>query len=104
MPTRNPLLQYARRLAAIGCAVLVLSLGICAASPELHHRWHDVTGTACGPVCAVVMFASGVVLALAAVVAAPRAVCVETLPRILIGSFVAVPRFRLLPERGPPGR
>ncbi len=104
MPTKIPLLQYTRRVVALGCAAVVFSLGICAASPELHHRWHDVTGTACGPACAVVLFAGGVVLALAVAVAVPSLVCVDTRPRILIGSFVAPSRFRLLPERGPPGR
>ncbi|PTY00090.1 hypothetical protein [Opitutus sp. ER46] len=92
-----------RRLAAAGCAALVLGLAILSACPELHHALHRGDVEAPDHHCAVTLFSTGTAAPAAAVaVAAPSfAVCARVLaPQE--DPFVAAPRYLRHPERGPP--
>jgi hypothetical protein len=92
-----------RRGLAVATAGLVLALTIFAATPRLHEWLHASTPDHAGDSCAVVLFATGVTLAAAAVeVAAPP--LAARAPCALLGDTVVLahPRHRLQPERGPP--
>jgi hypothetical protein len=81
---------------------LVLALAIFAASPDLHAWLHaDVSLT--DDECAVALFAGGVA-APAAAPAVHACLTVWHVPEYLSSDelFLASPRYRLQPERGPP--
>lgn len=106
-----------RRFLAAGCAALVLTLTVFAASPAAHEWLHAEHGTCSGhshPVdapaadddagCAVVLFAGGVALpvgpaALTPPVLVPQGVSPVTAAKV----FLVSPRYLRQPERGPPG-
>lgn len=88
--------------AALGVAVLLL-LSASAASPVVHHWLHADGGTDNSDNCAVVLFASGVTLAAAAVaITRPSLRWVELRVQAVAAVFVASPRYLRQPERGPP--
>lgn len=94
-----PLLQ---RIGAAWAALLLLVLTLAAASPTLH-EWLHRAGVDADDNCAVVLFASGITAAAAAIaLSLPsgawricRAVAYQEF-------FVTTPRYLRLPERGPP--
>lgn len=93
-----------RRFLAVGGVALVLALTVLAASPSLH-AWlhHDETPQADN--CAVVLFASGVTLAVgAAVVLAPKVLWRELAPVTVAELHLATPRHLRPPLCGPPVR
>lgn len=93
----------AYRALALACVMLVFALGLFSASPELHEKLHPLGDQNSEDGCAVVFFASGVALLLAAVAVPPQIVewrearCVES-----VEIFLDSPRYLLRPERGPP--
>jgi hypothetical protein len=88
--------------AAMGIAVLLL-LSVSAASPVVHHWLHADTGADSSDNCAVVLFASGVTLAAAAIAfALPALRWVEMRVEAAAVLFVVSPRYLRQPERGPP--
>jgi hypothetical protein len=92
-----------RRGLAVAAAGLVLALTIFTAAPRLHEWLHASTTDHAGDGCAVVLFATGVTLASAAVEVAAQPLAGRA-PRALVGDSVVLahPRHRLQPERGPP--
>lgn len=98
-----PLPFFRRAIAALGVA-LVLLLSASAASPGLHHHFHgDGAQDAGNDNCAVVLFANGLTLAVAAIgVAAPHATWSERAPQFVEEILLASPRYLRQPERGPP--
>jgi hypothetical protein len=97
-----PLLGFLHRTVAAGCAALVFALGLCAVSPVLHQQLH-LDDHSSDDRCAVVLFASGVSLALAAVTPTPSVSdWQEKTPRRSDEIFLDSPRYLLQPERGPP--
>jgi hypothetical protein len=100
---RPVLPDWPRRLLAAGAALLVLSLGLVAVSPELHLWLHPDAGHS-DHECAVTLFQHGVTQAVAGI-------AVAVLPRLLVarvavtpaGPDLVEPRFRLSPGRAPPG-
>lgn len=96
-----------RRLAAAGCAGIVLGLTIFAASPAAHGALHaDGDGhhhTASEDACAVVLFAGGVDLPTAApCVTPPTDTTAAASPLAATNVFLVSPRYLRQPERGPP--
>lgn len=94
-----------RRILAGGCAALVLALTIFAASPKAHDLLHgaDPEHTSDGDGCAVVLFASGISLAVGPIaVTPPTAVAQGVSPVTAADVFLVSPRFLRQPERGPP--
>jgi hypothetical protein len=94
-----------RRILAGGCAALVLALTIFAASPVAHDLLHDGDHkhTLNGDGCAVVLFATGVSLAVGPIaVTPPTAVAQGVSPVTAADVFLVSPRFLRQPERGPP--
>ena len=84
-------------------AALVLVLSVFAASPELHDWLHHGDAPTAGDHCAVVLFASGVSLALDAPFVVPPSAVQHREPRALVREiFLASPRYLRQPERGPP--
>ncbi len=101
--TDETLLRLFHRCFAVGAVVLTLLLTAAAASPALHLWLHGDTVPDASDSCAVVLFASGVTLATAAVAVAAlplvwRVVRVWNAEEILLAS----PRYLRQPERGPP--
>ena len=94
---------FRRFLAAAGVTLLLL-LTVSTASPALHHWLHGGSAVDADDNCAVVLFASGLTLAVGAlVVAAPRVVWSDRRVRIVEEILLASPRYLRQPERGPPG-
>lgn len=94
---------FRRVLAAAGVAV-VFALTVFAASPSLHAWLHHDTAPQADN-CAVVLFASGVTLAVgAAAVPAPRVAWREFVPVAVAELHLVAPRYLRQPERGPPVR
>ena len=99
-----------RRLLALGCAGLVLALSIFAASPVAHdwlhddgHRHCDEPSSSAEHTCAVVMFASGVSLAVGPfALTPPTDVPQGVSPVTAADVFLVSPRYLRQPERGPP--
>ena len=95
--------EFLRRLLAAGSAALVLALVVFAASPQLHDWLHENDATAGDDGCAVMLFASGVSLPLGTIaLAVPSFDAREQAPVAVAEIFVASPRYRFQPERGPP--
>lgn len=100
---------FRRFIAALGVA-LVLLLGVAAVNPIVHahlhdadHAGHDNAPAASPHICAVVLFASGVTFALAAIaVAAPQLVWRERPVLAAAKLYLTPPRYLRQPERGPP--
>lgn len=95
--------DFLRRTLAMGCAVLILTLGLFAASPLLHERLHVGTPVVADDGCAVALFATGVsvpapVLAPLPTVGEWREPPPAVSPEILLDA----PRYLWRPERGPP--
>lgn len=104
MPTCRHTEPIFRRVLAGAAVAVVFALTVFAASPALH-AWlhHDATPQADD--CAVVLFASGVTLAVgAAVVLAPRVAWREFVPVAVAGLHLVAPRHLRPPECGPPVR
>ena len=94
-----------RRGLALGCAALVLTLAVFAASPSAHGLLHDddYCHAAHDEGCAVVMFASGVSLPVAPIaITPPTAVAQAISPVTAADVFLVSPRYLRQPERGPP--
>ena len=95
--------ELLRRLMAAGCIVLVLGLGLFAASPVLHDQLHHGQAPSADDGCAVVLFANGVSVPLA-LIAVPPAL-VEWQKQDHLGStelLLDSPRYLLQPVCGPP--
>jgi len=95
--------EFLRQLLAAGCIALVLALGLFAASPVLHDQLHQNIPPSPDDGCAIVLFANGVSVPLAAIAAPPapaewRAQVYPVAAELLLES----PRYRLQPGRGPP--
>lgn len=105
MPTPATFATSPTRLQRGGAALsvaLLLLLTISAASPAVHD-WLHLGGTHdANHQCAVVLFASGVTLALALAVTAPRAAWHEEPRRAGARLFLVATRYLRQPERGPP--
>jgi len=99
---RGPV-EWSRRLAAIGAAILVFGVGLVAASPALHEWLHPDAGQP-DHECAVTLFVHGAIQSFTevAVVVIPLLLVIG---RIFIpaGPDLVSPRYRLCPGRAPPG-
>ena len=97
------LLLLRRLIAGLGVG-LVLLLASASASASLHH-WLHANGTdEAGDQCAVILFATGLTAAVAAIaVAAPGSVRLAFTAPAPLEIFLASPRYLRQPERGPPG-
>ena len=105
MPRLRRVVEPARRVVAVGCALLTLALVVLAACPSLHAWLHHEKHLDNDDGCAVVLFAHGVTAAaaaLAALVVAPLAF-LETLPAPKL-VLLSEPRFQFPPGCGPPLR
>ncbi len=101
----TPLPDRLRRVLAGGCAALVFALTIFAASPIAHKLLHnsDHGQANSEDACAVVMFASGVSLAVGPIaITPPSAVIAGVSPVTAADVFLVSPRYLRQPERGPP--
>lgn len=95
--------EILRRALAAGAAVLILALGLLAASPSLHDRLHTCPQAAVDDGCAVALFASGVAVAVPVVALPPPATEWRELPQVVSPEILLEsPRYLLRPERGPP--
>lgn len=87
----------------MGCAALILVLGIFAAGPALHKQLHDVTHTTAHDVCAACLFANGIVTAVPVVAGPPLSAEWQGRTGVTAREiFLDSPRYLLQPERGPP--
>ena len=101
----HPLPGLLRRVLALGCAALVLTLTIFAASPSVHALLHDADHehTTSDAGCAVVMFASGVTLPVAPIAITPPTDVVQGISPVTAAEvYLVSPRYLRQPERGPP--
>lgn len=97
------LLSSLRYFFAAGAAALIFSLGLFAASPSLHKQLHHGADAPADDDCAVVLFAGGVSVPMAAVAPTPPAADWREKPRaVTVEIVLASPRYLLQPERGPP--
>ena len=105
-PAPTPALPLFRRLVAVLSAALLLLLSVSAVSPALHDHLHDheTDHTSPSHVCAVALFATGLVLAVATIAVAPRSTPFALLPTAAPSVCFAAPRHLHPPERGPPVR
>jgi hypothetical protein len=95
--------SWPRRFFAAAGVALLLLLTVSAASPALHHWFHGNHDDAASDNCAVVLFSSGLALAVTAIaIAAPRASWSPLAPAPLTELFLTAPRYLRQPERGPP--
>lgn len=91
-----------RQILAGASVALLLLLSVLAASPVLHRALH-ADADHDSHECAVVLFASGVTLALGVfAIAAPAVVWRVEPAAVLAELFLASPRYLRQPERGPP--
>src|SRR4051812_522783 len=98
--THSASAPFFRRLLAAGSIALVLLLTVLAASPELHERIHGQVDHDDDDGCAVVLFASGVTLAVGVVALLPSAAVWHQQARSAIREiFLASPRYLHQPER-----
>jgi hypothetical protein len=95
-----------RRLTAALSIALLLFLSASAVSPALHEHVHGHDSDHASPshVCAIVLFAGGLILAAAALSAAPRAVAFAPLSPLAFTALFAAQQHRLPPGRAPPAR
>ena len=99
----RPSAEFFRGLLATGCAVLVFALGLFAASPALHGQLHHDAKAPADDGCAVVLFAGGVSVPLAAIAAPlPPAEWRAQVHFVSTEIRLDSPRYLLQPERGPP--
>ena len=91
------------RFVAAGCAILVVALVVLAVCPALHAWLHGERTLDADDDCAVVLVANGVTPAAAAVAVIAVFLCVwrEKIPEA-VAVFLAEPRHRHPPGRGPP--
>lgn len=84
---------------------MVFALAVFVASPALHNWLHDQGRSAGDDTCAVVLFASGVPLALGIPAVLPPSVEWREPSHVEVTEFFLVsPRYLRQPERGPPVR
>ncbi len=104
--TPNTLPPLSRRFVAVLSAALLLLLSASAVSPALHDHLHDheTDHTSPSHVCAVALFATGLVLSFATLAVAPRSTPFALLPTDASSVCFASPRHLHPPERGPPAR
>ena len=96
-------IDHFRRMLATGCAALVFTLGLFAASPLLHARLHAASDSTSDDGCTVVLFANGVSLPVAAIDLRPPSLEWRDSPHARsMEIFLDSPRYLLQPERGPP--
>ncbi|MEO7600556.1 MAG: hypothetical protein ABIV50_16610 [Opitutus sp.] len=101
--TFGPAVAALRRLAAACGVALFLGLTVAAASPALHHWLHADGATDAKDNCAIVLFATGVTLACAAVLVSRPCLRWTRVERAVVSELLLVsPRYVLRPERGPP--
>ena len=99
----TPLRDFLRRVLAAGCAILILALGVFAASPTLHDQLHAGKHASLDDGCAVALFASGVAVTQPVVALPYAAEKYSELPGLVSNEvFLESPRYLLQPERGPP--
>jgi hypothetical protein len=102
-PRQSRRVDCLRRLLAAGCAALIFALGLFAASPALHGQLHHDTTASTDDGCAIVLFAGGVSVPLAAIAVTPPSA--EWCEPVYFGSTeicLDSPRYLLQPGRGPP--
>lgn len=88
---------------ATACAALVFTLSVFAASPVLHEQLHHDDACASDDGCAVVLFANGVSVPLAAPVLPPPSADWREQPYLTSVEVLRnSPRYLQLPGRGPP--
>ena len=117
MSRRRTLPHPLYRAIAIGCAALVLALTFLAVSPGAHDWVHSASKAHTCPDhaksipdpnatdhdCVVVLFASGVDTAVAAITLAPPRILTRSVSPATAAEFYLVsPRYLRHPERGPP--
>ena len=110
MPTLPAMLRlvrrravFSRRFLAAGAAALIFALSVIAASPALHAWLHGQATLPTDDNCAVVLFAGGVLVPLAAMAIAPPAMVWREMGHAATGEiFLVSPRYLRQPERGPP--
>jgi hypothetical protein len=99
----HPRIEFLLRIVALGCVVLVFSLGVFAASPALHEQLHAGSQAVADDGCAVVLFAGGVSLVVPVIALPPSSGRWTELPDSAFRElFLESPRYLLQPERGPP--
>lgn len=93
-----------RRLLTAGSVALVLVLSVLGSSPELHRLIHGGADAGHEDGCAIMLFAHGVSAPSDTAVpdATPETWVALSRPET-IEIFLTSPRYRLQPERGPPG-
>ena len=92
-----------RRVLAAGSAALIFALGLFAASPVLHGQLHHLSDSTLDDGCAIMLFANGVSMPLAATAPPPpSADWREGRPVSSTEILLDSPRYLLQPERGPP--
>lgn len=106
-PALNPDVSPFRRLIAAMGVALMLLLSAAAASPALHRHLHDgepgTPSETAGDTCAVVLFASGIALSVAALASpAPRGAWQDVARHPTAEILLVAPRYLRQPERGPP--
>lgn len=99
----NAIIAGLRRFSAAGCAALVFALTVFAASPLAHDWLHASDAHEDEAGCAVVLFASGVALPLAAPAIEPPNFVTDRVALATGGDVdLVTPRYLRQPERGPP--
>jgi len=100
---RPALPEWPRRLLAAGAAVLVLTLSVLAASPQLHEWLHPDAGQP-EHECAITLFHHGVTQPVAGIVLAVMPLLLVARAALVpAGPDLVAPRYRLSPGRAPPG-
>ncbi len=100
---RPVLPEWPRRLLAAGAAVLLLTLCVLAASPQLH-RWLHPDAEHSDHECAVTLFHHGVTQAVVGVaLAVMPLLLVARVALVPAGPDLVAPHYRLIPGRAPPG-
>lgn len=100
---RPALPEGPRRLLAVGAAVLVLTLSVLTASPQLH-RWLHPDSDQSDHECAVTLFHHGVTQAVVGVaLAVVPLLLVARAALVPAGPDLVEPHYRLSPGRAPPG-
>ena len=99
----SPPAGFLHRMLKTGCAVLILALGVFAASPMLHKQLHATQHASAEDGCAVTLFAGGVSVAAPMTALPPSTAHLSELAGVVSQEiFLDSPRYLLQPERGPP--